>query len=195
MVWARVVPFLPVGIYSTFCTCRNYACSALTLLVGREEEHPACRNWVMSCCCGYLSGARFRLFAYGPADASAIRKHRHLLASFESRLVLPFWNRLAQVVPENRPLNGCGSTVVVHAQSRRSKLRRVLRHSGRRSAATWVYGATRPAIPNQSSTGRETTATGDCPTEPTSSGSVAALFTDTSEHIRFYSLVFLFLHC
>ena len=27
--------------------------------------------WVMRCWCGYLSGARCRLFAYGPADATA----------------------------------------------------------------------------------------------------------------------------
>ena len=35
------------------------------------------------------------------------------LASFISRLVLPFWYRLAQVVLENRPLNRRGSSVVV----------------------------------------------------------------------------------
>ena len=45
--------------------------SALTLLVGLQEEHPASKNLVMRCCCGYLSGARCRLFAYGPADATA----------------------------------------------------------------------------------------------------------------------------
>jgi len=32
------------------------------------------------------------------------------LASFESRLVLPFWYRLTQVALENRPLNGCSSS-------------------------------------------------------------------------------------
>ena len=47
------------------------AFSALTLLVGRQEGHPACKKlsggvlaW------GYLSGARCRL-ACGPADATA----------------------------------------------------------------------------------------------------------------------------
>ena len=29
----------------------------------RQEEHPACKNWVIKCWCGYLSGARCRLFA------------------------------------------------------------------------------------------------------------------------------------
>ena len=40
--------------------------SALTLLVGRQEGHPACKKLSG----GYLSGARCRL-AYGPADATA----------------------------------------------------------------------------------------------------------------------------
>jgi len=32
------------------------------------------------------------------------------LASFKSRLVLPFWYRLTQVVVEKRPLNRCSSS-------------------------------------------------------------------------------------
>ena len=43
--------------------------SALTLLVGRQEGHPARKNWGVGCWRGYLSGARCRL-AYGPADAT-----------------------------------------------------------------------------------------------------------------------------
>ena len=33
------------------CVCSNFnvAVSALTLLIGRQEEHPACKNWVMRC--------------------------------------------------------------------------------------------------------------------------------------------------
>ena len=51
---------------------RSYcsAFSALTLLVWRQEGHPACKNWVVGCWHGYLSGARYRL-AYGPADSTA----------------------------------------------------------------------------------------------------------------------------
>jgi len=46
------------------------AFSALTLLVGRQEGHQACKKLSGRCWCGYLSGARCRL-AYGPADANA----------------------------------------------------------------------------------------------------------------------------
>ena len=47
------------------------AFSALTLLVGRQEGHPACKKpRVVGCWCGYLSGARCRL-ACGPADSTA----------------------------------------------------------------------------------------------------------------------------
>ena len=51
-----------------------------------------------------------RLVAYGPADATAVPKPRHLLPLFKSRLVLPFWYWLTQVVQEKRPINGRSST-------------------------------------------------------------------------------------
>jgi len=44
----------------------------------RKSIRPV-KNWVMRCWCGYLSGARCRLFAYGPADATAIPKPQCLL--------------------------------------------------------------------------------------------------------------------
>ena len=46
------------------------AFSALTLLVGRQEGHAACKKLSGGCWRGYLSGARCRL-AYGPADDTA----------------------------------------------------------------------------------------------------------------------------
>jgi len=64
------------------CVCvivKEVCLQCLTLLVGHQEEHPDCKNWVMRCWCGYLSGVRCRLFAYGPADATAISKPHHLL--------------------------------------------------------------------------------------------------------------------
>jgi len=63
------------------------AFSALTLLVRCQEEHLACKNWVMRCWCGCLSGARCDCLP----------------------MVLPFWYWLTQVVLEKRPLNGCSS--------------------------------------------------------------------------------------
>jgi len=67
----------------------------------------------MRCWCGYLPGARCRLSAYGPADATAIPKPPSSLAPFKSRLqVLPFWYWLTQVVPEKRLLNGCSNNCV-----------------------------------------------------------------------------------
>jgi len=60
-----------VWLFNSFGFTLFVAFSALKLLVGHQEEHPACKNWVMRCWCGYLSGARCRLFAYGPTDATA----------------------------------------------------------------------------------------------------------------------------
>ena len=49
------------------------------------------------------------MFAYGPADVTAIPKPPSSFASFESRLVLLLWYWLTQVVLEKRPLNGRSS--------------------------------------------------------------------------------------
>jgi len=47
-----------------------FAFSALMLLVGRQDWHPACKKLSGGCWCCYLSGARCRL-AYSPAVATA----------------------------------------------------------------------------------------------------------------------------
>jgi len=52
------------------CVLGHIAVFALTLLVGRQEEHPACKKWVVGCWRSYVSGSRCR-FAYGPDDATA----------------------------------------------------------------------------------------------------------------------------
>ena len=66
----------------------------------------------MRCWC-YLSGARCKWFAYGPADVTATPSS---LASLKSRFVQHFWCRLTQVVLEKMPLNRCLS--VWQAKSR-----------------------------------------------------------------------------
>ena len=68
-----------------------------------------CYYDMMRCWCGYLSRQRCRLFAYSPADASEFQ-NPVILASFKSRLVLPFWY---QVVLEKRLLNGCSSSLLL----------------------------------------------------------------------------------
>jgi len=42
------------------------AFSTLAVLVGRQEDHPRCKNWVMRYWYRYLCGARCNWFAYGP---------------------------------------------------------------------------------------------------------------------------------
>jgi len=43
----------------------------------------------MRCWCGYLSGVRCRLFAYGPADAIAVPKPHHLFPDLNPDWFLP----------------------------------------------------------------------------------------------------------
>ena len=66
-----------------------------------QEEHPACKNWVMGCWGGYLSGARCRLFAYNPVDATAIPKPHHLFLHLN-----PDWFYLSGC-PGKEAVKGC----------------------------------------------------------------------------------------
>ena len=79
------------------------AFSALTLLVGRQEGHPACKK---------LSGGVLAWLSVWSEVQTCIwpswcHCHSLSLASIKSRLVLPFWYRLTRVVPEKGPLNVC----------------------------------------------------------------------------------------
>ena len=112
--------FLGGGVCCTVCVdqvskqWRHTVCAftALTLLVGRQEEHLAYKKlndevlvWLslwseVQIVCIWSSWCH-----YHPQTLSSF-------ASFKSRLVLPFWYRLTQVVLEKRPLNGCSSSYV-----------------------------------------------------------------------------------
>ena len=79
-----------------------FSFSALTLLVGRQEGHPACKK---------LSGGVLAWLSVWSEVQSCIwpswcHCHSLSLASVKSRSVLPFWYRLTRVVPEKGPLNG-----------------------------------------------------------------------------------------
>ena len=86
------------------CRLVAFPFSALTLLVGRQEGHPASKTevlvwlsvwsevqmictWSCWCCC-----------------------HPIISCSSEVQNGLPFWCQLTQVVLEKRPLNGCSSS-------------------------------------------------------------------------------------
>ena len=79
------------------------AFSALMLLVGRQEGHPACKK---------LSGGVLAWLSVWSKVQTCIwpsgcHCHSLSLASVKSRLVVPFWYQLTRVVPEKGPLNGC----------------------------------------------------------------------------------------
>ena len=85
------------------------AFSALTLLVGWQEGHPACKK---------LSGGVLAWLSVWSEMQTCIwpswcQCYSLSLASVKSRLVLPFWYRLTRVVLDNGPLNGC---VCIHCQ-------------------------------------------------------------------------------
>jgi len=58
--------------------------TALTLLVGQQEGHSACKNWAVRYWQGYLSGVRCKWVAYGLADATV---NPSSLAPVKSRMV------------------------------------------------------------------------------------------------------------
>jgi len=118
--WYRLTRVFPDKFHRAvkrLCVCVCYflwyafgACafSALMLLVGRQEGPPACKNWMVGCWHSYVSGSRCR-FAYGPADATATLT---ISCCSKSRLVLPSWCQLTQVVPD-KIQEGCKTVVCV----------------------------------------------------------------------------------
>jgi len=78
------------------------AFSALMLLVGRQEGHPACKK---------LSGGVLAWLSVWSKVQTCIwpsgcHCHSLSLASVKSRFVLPFWYRLTRVIPDKGPLIG-----------------------------------------------------------------------------------------
>jgi len=79
------------------------AFSALTLLVGRQEWHPAHKNLSDEVLAWLSSEVKCKWLAYGPADATA----PHHLCFSKIQIGLSFWYRPTQVVLEKRLLNDC----------------------------------------------------------------------------------------
>ena len=117
--------------------CALIAFSALALLVGCQKEHPVCKYWVMTYWCGYLFGARCRLFACGPADASAIPIPRYFLPDLNpdlfTSLVLAY-----QGCPGKRPLNERIRVVMLYSSP--------LLRNGTASVCPSVRPSVRPSV-------------------------------------------------
>ena len=112
--WSPSFVFINCQVGITKCTfsvnCQLNICmpsvllafSALTLLVGRQEGHPACKK-MSGGVLAWLSVWSEVLTCICPSWCLC---HSLSLASVKSRLVLPFWYRLTWVVPEKGPLKG-----------------------------------------------------------------------------------------
>ena len=117
----RLIDFRAVCnlLHELYCVA---AFSALTLLVGRQEGHPACRK---------LSGGVLAWLSVWSEVQTCMwpswcHCHSLSLASVKSRLVLPFWYRLTWVravnrvcVCVNRPPPSCQATSIVAALKHR----------------------------------------------------------------------------
>ena len=108
--WGRVIGTKQFFLFGLTCLCCKLylyglcvPLCALTLLVGRQEGHPACKK---------LSGEVLVWLSVWSEVQTCIwpswcHCHSLSLASVKSRLVSPFWYRLTRVVPDKGPLNGC----------------------------------------------------------------------------------------
>jgi len=106
------------------------AFSALTMLVGRQEGHPACKK--------LSGGAGVVICLEQGADLHMVQLIPLPLAQVKSRLVLPFWYRLTRVVPDKGLLNVC---VCVHGEclQHRIKSRTFTQVSSRYTWPNWEY--------------------------------------------------------
>ena len=99
--------------YYALIACYTFTFSALTLSVGRQEGHPACKK--------QSGGVLAWLSVWSEVQtciwSSWCHCHSLSLASLKSRLVLPFWYRLTRVVLEKGPLNVCVCVCVLAIHS------------------------------------------------------------------------------
>ena len=101
-IWQVVAIVVDFGSKFHWIDVVSYPFSALTLLVGRQEGHLACKK-LSSGVLAWLSVWSEVLTCIWP---SWCHSHSLSLASVKSRSVLPFWYRLTRVIPDKGPLNG-----------------------------------------------------------------------------------------
>ena len=122
------------------------AFSALTLLVGRLEGHPACKTLSDEVLVWLSVWNEVQTVCIWSSWCHWHPKTPSYLASFKARLFLPFWYRLTQVVLEKRPLNSCSSSIsiVVVVDSSMEWLLsqlvvRVITVAGQRATGQFIY--------------------------------------------------------
>ena len=91
-----------LSVLSCFCNLYMYAFafSALTLLVGRQEGHPACEKLSRGVLAWLSVWSKVQTCIW----PSWCHCHSLSLALVKSRLVLPFWYQPTWVVPDKGPL-------------------------------------------------------------------------------------------
>ena len=110
LLWCSAL--IPCMAIICACILQHFAFSALTLLVGQQEGHPACKK--------LTGGVLAWLSVWNEVQTWMWPSWCHCqllpLASVKFRLVLPFWYRLTRVVPAKGPLNGCVCSTTCHSQ-------------------------------------------------------------------------------
>jgi len=89
------------------------AFNALPLLVWHQEEHPACKKLSDEVLWWLSVWSDVHIVCIWSSWCSCHPQTPSSLVSFKSRLVLPFWYQLTQVVLEKRPLNGCNIIIII----------------------------------------------------------------------------------
>ena len=90
----------------------SFAFSALMLLVGWQEGHPACKKtewWGAGIviCLEREADVHMAQLMPLPLTVSCFSKIQIGFTFLVLALILSFWYRLTRVVPEKGPLNGC----------------------------------------------------------------------------------------
>jgi len=98
-------------IFSVFSF--GHVFSALTLLLGRQEGHPACKK-LRGEVLAWLSVCSELQTCIWPSWCHC---YSQSLVLVKSRLVLPSWYWLTRIVPEKGPLNGCVCVYTIYLYS------------------------------------------------------------------------------
>ena len=103
--------FLQIQSLTDFRLASDSDCpfSALTLLVGQQEGHPACKKLSVEVLAWLSVWSEVQMICIWSSWC-----HCYPIISCSSKIQngLPFWCWLTQVVLEKRPLNGCNSSYV-----------------------------------------------------------------------------------